>query len=56
MFLRVDDSTDLGYGQHLLTAWSNMDSWLRTVTPESQSVRIDDHLAVEAFSGPRGRV
>jgi class 3 adenylate cyclase len=44
MFLRVDETIDLGYGQHILTAWSNLESWLRTVTPESQMRAFEEVL------------
>src|SRR5688572_1628428 len=36
MFLRADDDTELGFGEHLLTAWSTLEAWQRTATPESQ--------------------
>ncbi|HEX2089516.1 MAG TPA: adenylate/guanylate cyclase domain-containing protein [Actinomycetota bacterium] len=35
-FLRVDDTTDLGYGENLAWAWSTSDIWRRSVTPEGQ--------------------
>ncbi|MGH2746495.1 MAG: adenylate/guanylate cyclase domain-containing protein [Actinomycetota bacterium] len=35
-FLRVDDDTDLGYGQNFARVWTTYDEWLRTATPESQ--------------------
>ncbi|MDP8955731.1 MAG: adenylate/guanylate cyclase domain-containing protein [Actinomycetota bacterium] len=35
-FLRVDDETDLGYGDNLAWAWSTMEIWRRSVTPEGQ--------------------
>ena len=35
-FLRVDETTDIGYGENLAWAWSTMEVWRRSVTPETQ--------------------
>ncbi len=35
-FLHVDDTTDLGYGDNVAWAWSTMEIWRRSVTPDGQ--------------------